>query len=70
MRRKMCRGAYLQHQLIRIYLIADEPDKAPARLEPLLKIPFYLSLGWLRIDPTFNPLRTSPRFQKLVEGRP
>jgi hypothetical protein len=24
--------------------------------------------GWLRIDPTFDPLRKHPRFRKLVEG--
>jgi hypothetical protein len=39
-------------------------------LEPLLKIPYYLSPGWLRIDPEFNPLRVNPRFQRLVAGTP
>ncbi|HUQ14803.1 MAG TPA: hypothetical protein VM094_02020 [Gemmatimonadales bacterium] len=43
-----------------------EPDKALDQLEPLLKIPYYLSAGWLRIDPTFDPLRKHPRFQKLA----
>jgi hypothetical protein len=33
-----------------------------------LKLPYYLSPGWLRIDLTFDPLRTNPRFQKLVAG--
>jgi hypothetical protein len=35
-------------------------------LEPLLKIPYHLSPGWLKIDPSFDPLRKNPRFQKLV----
>jgi serine/threonine-protein kinase len=61
-------GAYLQHQLARIYILLGEQEKALDNLEPLLKIPYYLSPGWLRIDPTFDPLRKNPRFQKLVEG--
>jgi TolB-like protein len=59
---------YFQHQLARIYILAGEPDKAMDQLEPLLKIPYYLSPAWLRIDPTFDPLRNNPRFRKLVEG--
>ncbi len=62
-------GAYGQHQLARIYLLAGKPDKALDQLEPLLKIPYYLSPGWLRIDPTFAPLKGNPRFEKLVAGR-
>jgi eukaryotic-like serine/threonine-protein kinase len=59
-------GAYFQHLLTRIYILAGEPDKALDRLEPLLRIPYWLSPGWLRIDPTFDPLRQHPRFQQLV----
>ena len=61
-------GPYFQHQLARIYLLVGEPEKALDVLEPLLKIPYYLSPGWLKIDPTFDPLRSNPRFKKLVEG--
>jgi eukaryotic-like serine/threonine-protein kinase len=59
-------GPYYQLQLARIYLVVGEPEKALDQLEPLLRIPYYLSPGWLRIDPTFDPLRSNPRFQKLV----
>jgi serine/threonine-protein kinase len=59
-------GAYNQLQLARIYILAGEPEKALDQLEPLLRVPFYLSPGWLRIDPTFDPLREHPRFKKLV----
>jgi TolB-like protein/Flp pilus assembly protein TadD len=61
-------GPYFQHQLARSYILLGEPEKALDQLEPLLKVPYYLSPGWLKIDPTFDPLRRHPRFQKLVEG--
>ena len=63
------RGPYNQHQLARIYILVGEPEKALDQLEPLLKIPYVLSPGWLRIDPNFDPLRKNPRFQKLVAGK-
>ncbi|MGH9368202.1 MAG: TPR end-of-group domain-containing protein, partial [Thermoanaerobaculia bacterium] len=62
-------GPYFQHQLVRIYMLVGEPEKALGELEPLLKIPYYLSPGWLKIDPNFDPLRGNPRFQKLVASR-
>jgi len=61
-------GPYIQLQLVRIYILSGEPEQALDQLEPLLRVPFYLSPGWLRIDPTFDPLRANPRFRKLVEG--
>ena len=61
-------GPYIQLQLARIYLLVGEPEKALDQLEPLLRIPYYLSPGWLRIDPTFDPVRNNPRFKKLVEA--
>ena len=62
-------GPYIQHQLARIYILVGEPEKALDQLEPLLKIPYFLSPGWLKIDPNFDPLRKNPRFQKLVAGK-
>jgi hypothetical protein len=61
-------GPYFQHQLVRICILVGEPEKALDQLEPLLKIPYYLSPGWLKIDPNFDPLRKNPRFQRLVAG--
>jgi hypothetical protein len=58
---------YYRHQLVRIYILTGEPEKALDRLEPLLKVPYYLSPGSLKIDPTFDPLRSNPRFKRLVE---
>jgi TolB-like protein/tRNA A-37 threonylcarbamoyl transferase component Bud32 len=61
-------GPYIQHQLARIYMLVGEPEKALDQLEPLLKIPYYLSPGWLKIDPNFDPLRGNPRFERLANG--
>jgi eukaryotic-like serine/threonine-protein kinase len=61
-------GPYIQLQLARVYLLVGEPEKALDQLEPLLKMPCYLSPGWLKIDPNFGPLRGNPRFERLVNG--
>jgi hypothetical protein len=62
-------GPYIQHQLARIYMLVGEPEKALDKLEPLLKTPYFISPGWLRIDPNFDPLRGNPRFEKLAAGK-
>jgi serine/threonine-protein kinase len=59
-------GPYVQLQLVRIHLLLGQPEAALDQLEPLLRVPFYLSPGWLRLDPTFDPVRQHPRFQRLV----
>jgi tetratricopeptide (TPR) repeat protein len=61
-------GSYVQHQLARVYIILGDQERALDLLEPLLKTPYYLSPGWLKVDPTFDPLRKNPRFQRLLSG--
>ena len=63
-------GPYLQHRLVRIHILLGEHEKALDLLEPLLKIPYNLSPGWLAIDPNFAPLKGNPRFEKLLEAKP
>ena len=62
-------GTYTQQILARIYIMAGQPDKAIDRIESLLAIPGFISVGWLRIDPAFDPIRNHPRFQRLVASR-
>ena len=61
---------YLEQQLARIYLLSGQADKAIDLLERLVRVPHTLSAGWLRIDPTWDPLRSHPEFVRLVEGKP
>jgi serine/threonine protein kinase/tetratricopeptide (TPR) repeat protein len=63
-------GIYNQLQLARVYAIAGRLEEAEVELERLLRVPSYLSPGWLRIDPTFAALRGRPRFDRLVGQRP
>lgn len=62
-------GPYYQHQLARIYLLVGEREKALDQLEPLLKTPYYLSPGWLRLDPTFAALKGNPRYDRIIAGK-
>ena len=53
---------------MRIHIFVGNHDRALDLLEPLLKVPYSLTPGWLSIDPNFDPLRGNPRFEKLAKG--
>ena len=59
---------YFQYLLARIYLLTGEPDKAIDTLDQVLRLPFFVSGAWLRIDPTWKALRGNPRFERMVAG--
>jgi tetratricopeptide (TPR) repeat protein len=62
-------SGYVRHLLARIDTVFGETGRAIDQLELALKDPgYYVTPAWLGIDPTLDPLRQNPRFQKLVAG--
>ena len=59
-------GADLRWNLAHIYLMVGEHDTALDLIEDLLSIPSQVSVQWLRVDPTWDPVRDHPRFQQLL----
>jgi DNA-binding winged helix-turn-helix (wHTH) protein/TolB-like protein/Flp pilus assembly protein TadD len=47
-----------------------ESEAAVRNLERLLALPGFVSLRWLRLDPSWAPLRNAPAFQALGEPTP
>ena len=60
-------GANLQRNLAHIYLMVGEPETAIDLIDELLSIPSEVSVQWLQVDPTWDPVRDHPRFQQLLE---
>jgi len=52
--------------LARIHCMLGETDPALALLEHLLAIPGGISAYRLKLDPAWDPLRTNPRFEKIL----
>lgn len=63
-------GPYVKFQVARILIQSGEPEKALDLLEPLLTT--YgtdVTPAYMRIDPSFAPLKGNPRFEKLIAKR-
>jgi len=60
-------GTFQAMELTKIYTRVGQHDKALDLIEELLSIPSHLSVGLLRLDPVWDPLRDHPRFQALLE---
>ncbi len=59
-------GALLSEYLAVIYAWTSEKDLALERLAVDTRIPSELNYGWLRLHPYWDPLRSDPRFEKIV----
>ena len=61
--------AYLNFVAARTALLAGERDRALAWLAEARRAHYFASPAWLRIDPTWAPLRSDPRFVALATDR-
>jgi serine/threonine-protein kinase len=59
-------GPLLVEDLALIYAWTGEKDLAFEQLTIVARIPGYLSYGQLRLHPYWDPLRSDPRFEKIV----
>jgi TolB-like protein/tetratricopeptide (TPR) repeat protein/predicted Ser/Thr protein kinase len=61
------RGAHQLYYLAQVYTIVGETAKATNILRQLLTQPSEFSPALVRIDPTWDPLRNTPEFKKMLE---
>ena len=59
-------GSLLVEDLALIYTWTGEKDLAFEQLAIVSRIPGYLSYGSLRLHPYWDPLRSDPRFERIV----
>jgi TolB-like protein/Flp pilus assembly protein TadD len=61
-------GVAKEQDLMEIYIFTGNYDLALDKIEYLLSVPSWLSIGELMIDPVFDNLRSLPRFQKIIDS--
>ena len=54
-------------ELAKIYTWTSEPDQALQLLEHSLSTPAGITVPLLQLDPVWDPLRSDPRFQALID---
>ena len=60
---------FMRVNLARVLARVGDVDAAVSEIEYLLSVPSYISVPALRVDPAWAPLRSNPRFRRLVEGK-
>ena len=61
-------GALVLEGLAQVYTWANEPDRAIEVLQKLAAMPSYIYYARIKLYPMWNPLRSDPRFQKIVNS--
>jgi len=59
-------GPVFVRDLAQIYTMIGEHDQALDRIEYLLSIPSWFSVSLLKVEPDWDPLRSHPRYRKLI----
>jgi serine/threonine protein kinase len=60
-------GKWLHYTLAQVYALLGDGDAAARELEPLLSVPSQVNAWSLRLDPTYDAVRSHPAFQRLLE---
>ena len=62
---------YVLFQAARVFIQSGENERALDLIERLITMPASdVTAAYLRIDPSFAPLKGNPRFEKLIAGKP
>jgi TolB-like protein/Flp pilus assembly protein TadD len=59
-------GALVLQGLAQVYVWTGDHGRAFDELEKLFRMPGYISYGYFKSDPAWEPLRTYPRYQQLL----
>jgi serine/threonine-protein kinase len=59
-------GPLVLQGLAQVYTWLGDYEKAIDEVERLIAVPGYLSYGYLKTDPAWQPLQTQPRYQRLL----
>jgi serine/threonine-protein kinase len=61
-------GPLVLQGLAQVYTWIGDKNHAIELVQTLVGMPGYLSYGYLRSDPIWNPLRDDPRFAQILAG--